>query len=451
MTARPKLIDLDPHTLDVHPGNVRRDLGDLRALTRSVAERGVRVPLLVVPGEHGRHLIVAGHRRHAAAIAAGSTTVPCIVHRDLDSEADQIIDMLTENVHRQALTAGEEAAAYEQLAGFGLSDTAIARATGTKRKHVATSRQVAASEIATTVATRYDLSLEQALVLAEFDDDRDAIKTLTVTARQDPGRFDHVASRLRQDRERAARRAATIAALHDAGVTILDHDYRHAHPDATRLSDLTDTDDGTPITPEDHARCPGHAAHLHDLQPDEVTYLCVEPAAHDHRRRTQRDGHTAPTPMSDEEKAERREVIENNKAWRAAEPVRRAHITGLLARKTPPKGTLRFATTAVLQRPDRVGDGSDELLAELLGVEAPATWGRHVGAALLATTTEQRLPLALLAQVAADHEAAMGTNTWRTTSHIAAAWLSFLTTTGYTLSDIEQHVVDIATEAAAAA
>jgi ParB family transcriptional regulator, chromosome partitioning protein len=35
-------------------------------------------------------------------------------------------------------------------------------------------------------------------------------------------------------------------------------------------------------------------------------------------------------------------MIANNRAWRSAQTVRRQWLTQLLARKNPPKGTLRF-------------------------------------------------------------------------------------------------------------
>ena len=38
-------------------------------------------------------------------------------------------------------------------------------------------------------------------------------------------------------------------------------------------------------------------------------------------------------------------MIENNKAWRAAETVRREWLTAFLARKTLPKGALRYVLT----------------------------------------------------------------------------------------------------------
>jgi hypothetical protein len=56
--------------------------------------------------------------------------------------------------------------------------------------------------------------------------------------------------------------------------------------------------------------------------------------------------------------------------------------------------------------------------------------------------SDAQLPLALLAQVAADREQTMDVHTLRQRSADAARWLAFLATTGYVLSDIEQHVVD---------
>ncbi|MDP9403830.1 MAG: chromosome partitioning protein ParB, partial [Actinomycetota bacterium] len=143
----------------------------------------------------------------------------------------------------------------------------------------------------------------------------------------------------------------------------------------------------------------------------------------------------------DEQKVERRLVVENNKQWRAAEPVRREYLRALLARKTAPKGTLRYAVGEVLAAPERVGDGKDEILAELLA-EAPSGWGRRVGPAQAARASEARLPLVLLAQVAADREQTMDVQTWRRRDPAAARYLTFLASTGYQLSEIEQRVVD---------
>ena len=373
-----QVVLLDPRALAAHPSNVRRDLRDLRGMVRSIKAVGVLVPLVVVPTSDGDgYQIVAGHRRCQAAIEAGIDEVPCLVRSDLDG-ARQVAAMLVENTQREGISGAEEAAGYEQLAVLGLSDARIAKATGATRKHVDKARRVAASETATTVAGRYDLTLDQALVIAEFDDDRDAVKELAATAVKDPGRFEHLASRRRQDRARAAQRAATAQALEDAGVRVLSEDERYNdHPRAAHLTDLVDSE-GTPLTAQNHAGCPGHSAVVKEWEPTEATYYCLEPAKYGHRSRYSRNGRTTGK-MTDEQKAQRRQVIENNKAWKAAEPVRRAFVRQLLWAKKPPTGVLRYAVTEVLTNSDRVGDGPDELLAELTGVETAVSYGRQVG------------------------------------------------------------------------
>ena len=69
--------------------------------------------------------------------------------------------------------------------------------------------------------------------------------------------------------------------------------------------------------------------------------------------------------------------------------------------------------------------------------------GRTAGPALEAKASDARLPLVLLAQVAAAREQSMDVHTWRqSTATAEARWLTFLAGTGYPLSAIEQTVID---------
>jgi ParB family chromosome partitioning protein len=145
--------------------------------------------------------------------------------------------------------------------------------------------------------------------------------------------------------------------------------------------------------------------------------------------------------MTDDDKTKRREVIENNKAWRAAEPVRHSYIQELLTRKKVPDGTLRYLVTEIITEPHRVGDADERLLAELLGVDDTGRSYPQAGPRYVTKLTDARLPFGLLVQVAADNEQTMGVHTWRHKNVRAARWLTYLQTVGYTLSDIEQHVV----------
>ena len=57
------VLDLPVAALAPHPRNVRRNLGDLKDLTRSIRDRGVETPLIVLPADGaGVHHIVAGQR-----------------------------------------------------------------------------------------------------------------------------------------------------------------------------------------------------------------------------------------------------------------------------------------------------------------------------------------------------------------------------------------------------
>lgn len=127
--------DIAATLIGPHARNVRRDLGDLTELSASIAAQGLLQPLVVAP-EGDEYVLIAGHRRHAAAAKAGVTSLPCIVRTDLDTPAKVIAAMLTENLQRTDLTVMEEADAYAQLELLGVKEAAIVKTTGRSRKTV---------------------------------------------------------------------------------------------------------------------------------------------------------------------------------------------------------------------------------------------------------------------------------------------------------------------------
>ncbi|MDZ4825783.1 MAG: ParB/RepB/Spo0J family partition protein, partial [Actinomycetota bacterium] len=87
------------------------------------------------PADDGGYIIVAGHRRHAAAQKAGLAEVPCMIRTLTDVERIEI--MLVENLQRADLSAIEEAAGYFRLVEHGLSQKELARRIGRSARHVA--------------------------------------------------------------------------------------------------------------------------------------------------------------------------------------------------------------------------------------------------------------------------------------------------------------------------
>jgi ParB family chromosome partitioning protein len=124
---------------DVEPNpnqpRVHFDEEALTELTESIRAVGVLQPVLVRPLEDGRFQLVAGERRWRAARRAGLSTIPAIV-RTAD-DAASVEHALVENLHREDLSALEEAAAYQQLLDdFGLTHDEVARRVGKSRATV---------------------------------------------------------------------------------------------------------------------------------------------------------------------------------------------------------------------------------------------------------------------------------------------------------------------------
>jgi len=125
------VADITPNP---HQPRVHFDEESLAELTASVQQIGVLQPVLVRPVEGGFELI-AGERRWRAAGRAGLSTIPAVV-RTTDDLAS-VEQALVENLHRQDLTALEEAAAYQQLTeDFGLTHEQVADRVGKSRSAV---------------------------------------------------------------------------------------------------------------------------------------------------------------------------------------------------------------------------------------------------------------------------------------------------------------------------
>ena len=104
-------------------------------LAASVREIGVLQPVLVRPVGEDRYQLIAGERRWRAARRAGLAVIPAIV-RPTDDVAS-VEQALVENLHRQDLTALEEAAAYQQLIeDFGFTHEQVASRVGKSRSAV---------------------------------------------------------------------------------------------------------------------------------------------------------------------------------------------------------------------------------------------------------------------------------------------------------------------------
>ena len=122
--------------------NLRRDLGDIERLTDSVTNLGVLQPITVAPAQRGGFVVVCGHRRVAAARAAGHKTITAVFRPEMDA-AQGLVAMLVENLQREDLNPLDEAQAYEELAAAtDWSQNRIAHQVGRSKGHVSRRRSL---------------------------------------------------------------------------------------------------------------------------------------------------------------------------------------------------------------------------------------------------------------------------------------------------------------------
>jgi ParB family transcriptional regulator, chromosome partitioning protein len=118
-----------------HQPRVHFDEESLSELAASIAQIGVLQPVLVRRVDDGYQLI-AGERRWRAAKRAGLATIPAVVRSTAD-DLSSVEQALVENLHREDLTALEEAAAYLQLIeDFELTHDEVARRVGKSRSAI---------------------------------------------------------------------------------------------------------------------------------------------------------------------------------------------------------------------------------------------------------------------------------------------------------------------------
>ena len=484
-----QIIELSPLQVAQHPDNIRDPGRDLPALTASVAEVGVLVPLIVVPAAkvpgHDwpaqiTHVAIDGNRRQAAAAAAG-VLLPCVVRADLATAKATIRAMAVTGLVRDGLTATEEAHAVAALFDLKYSAAAISRATGRSKTHLAAARTAATlTGPAAQETAAYPLTIDQLAVIAAFQDQPHAVAQLIAAAAE--GRIDHVAAQLRAQHvedEAVAKRCAELA---NQGITVVEAEPRRydagpARPlDALRAAEALT---GTALTESEHTGCPGHAAYVsadyYEYDPDDdddsddgdqadeleltVIYLCTDPDRYGHwprhGNRAAHPGHPTPDDAEDLDeargaaelqarqdearKAERRALIQLNKEADAAETVRREFLRQCTTVKSRHKAMAAWALAQVVNRNTTYSLWAADYyqnkptLAAILGAD-PAPYTAAAPANLHG--------MILWTHVVCAHEEELPRDSHRQVNKSRAAYLSHLQTLGYVLSAVEQQIID---------
>lgn len=213
-----------------HTKNVRTGTGDpesLKELADSIKSQGILQPLAVAPHLtlEGDYVLIAGHRRFAAAKAAGLTEVPCFIRRDLATDASQVAAMLVENTQRSDLTAAEEATGYQFL--LDLPDYTVSRiAKEVGRSQRLVKERLKLKKLPDEVLSRVghasgQISIERALTMVEFQDDPKATAELEKSVAAPANDWAVEVKRLEAIRDWRQKIPALRAELEAAGVELV--------------------------------------------------------------------------------------------------------------------------------------------------------------------------------------------------------------------------------------
>lgn len=458
ITTRPAGVveHIDPQSIvieaNVRPGDTMKPL--TKEFIATIREHGVVMPVHGYRDEQGNVLVRMGQRRTLAAREAGLATIPVYIVDGDQSTARRIIDQLIENEQRSDLTEAERSAAWQQLAFEGMTPNKIAKSTGTKVERVKQGLAVADNAVATAAVVEHEIDLAQAATLIEFEDSPEVVAELIEVAKTEPEQFEHAAQRARSARELAAKIAEHAEQKRAEGYEVLTERPRwddETYLDHYRLR----TAEGERVDLDTLATLDGRAVVINmwrvEDEPRFEFYLRDWKEA-GYRDRDAERGSSNSGPMTEEQKAERKALIANNKAWAAAEIVRREWLTTFMSRKTLPKDATQFiARGLTFHRGDvyREMQGGNSLAHTLLSIDQGTGWRTDKLSEFVAAnpTKAQHVSLAIVLGGIEDNT---DRGAWRYPEADKAAYLAQIAAWGYTLSEVEQLVIDGAAEKATA-
>lgn len=435
MNAAPTLEMLDPATLTVDI-NVRKDAALTPDFIASIKEHGVMEPVIAHRKEDGTVHVLMGQRRTLGAVEAQRPVIPVMII-STPEEAERIVTQVVENIQRAELTDADEADAYHQLSLIGVSAAAIAKKTGRTKAAVEGALKAKAS-VAGTAALGRGLTIEEALLMAEFEEDEEATLELESVLQDEPEQLVHVAQQLRDARAHAAALAAFITELEAAGRTIVDRPGYY--DDETARVSFLNRPDGEPATEEDATAVYVEQDYKGDCSAVPVIVGWKKLGFKD-RNRFSSSANTGP--MTEEQKAERKTLIANNKAMESATTVRRDFVKDLLAKKQAPKGWQHFTVHALTHHPETASGYDGKVAADMVGAktEGEKSWSWNPLRDHVAKTTA-RPEFALIALVCAGYEKTIAKDSWRRPGQSHRDYLNQLLTWGYTASETEQMIID---------
>lgn len=254
--------------LHPHEKNPRIDAASVAELVESIKEHGIEVPLVAAPHPTDGYVVLGGHRRLTAALQVGLTEVPAQIREDLTDARDQLTFIATENLHRDQLTVLEESRLVQDMLDLGMTQAQVAKQTALAKQRV--SERVKLSKLAEDAGDklhRGQITVDDALVIAEYSDDPETAQELEESA--GTPRFDYAVSAARRRREDKKRIADGKKQIKKEGLRLADtvvtldqlvESGLLSSPALDAAAHGSDDEQWQELQRSEHESCPGHSA-----------------------------------------------------------------------------------------------------------------------------------------------------------------------------------------------
>ncbi|NMD64239.1 UNVERIFIED_ORG: ParB family chromosome partitioning protein [Nocardia globerula] len=509
-------VRLDPSDLDI--GDNVRDQVDLTAtpeFVESIREHGVLEAISAVQYADGRIVVRDGQRRTLAAREAGVDSIPVIVRLDTAPDERQrnvtrVIAQMEANDNRLALTPGQRAAGVTELLDLGVPVSKVVKAIHVDKEWVENAAKVGRSAVARQSLDEGQLDFEKAAIIAEFEDDEDAVRVL-LDRSWGYGFFAYAeqlrAQRIEQEEfEEAAKlyrdKGYTVLDQHpgygskvlavadlqtaDGGAVTLEHIEANAAAWTVVLSKeqlITDNTTGLPIDEDTVDWDTEDESEGESIEPEEgfvhvntvtiediwkAEYVCADPeAAGLHlspimaavrageasaggfavEESAEAEAKRRQLEMQEQQRIERRKVRILNLKAEAATAVRRKFLTELVAAKTPPKAAAVYVATILAGHPGILGEYKVHgVLKEILPLNSKSSYVTVAVTDMIAKASPARAQVITLAMVLAAQESRIEKDGWRSVPVGCVEYLTFLAEQGHELTPVEEVMAGIRTD-----
>jgi ParB family transcriptional regulator, chromosome partitioning protein len=446
------IVQVDPTTLIV-AANIREDTKLSKGFLASVKLHGVKVPIMAWETPEG-YAVEDGQRRTLAAVDGGLTAVPVYVIGQAASEAERITAQLVINNHRAELTDGESVAAVKQLELFGMTATAIAKKTGYTKATVEVAVKVGASDVASAAMHDHSVTLDQAAVLLEFEDEPEVVQDL-LDRLQTAGvsAFTHRAQQKRDERAETAAKAVVLAEAEEAGLQVLGQRPSYSDIEYRTLEQVyTSPELSTKVTLEQALTTAKADLFVFPLKTSawgeplkfEAGYALRSWGQHSWFAYEHGTGSGAKAELTEAEKLERREGREKSKLWASASTVRVGWIKEMLQRKTMPAGWEVLVASDAIRNHGRTPT-QWRMILSMVGKagESDTDYGASlaIGKHLSDNPTRAAQIALAIALGSVEGEREFDKKGWQLET-TARKHLQALAGWGYGLSEVEQSIVD---------